>query len=95
MQASGASDKVVSQSKSPVVLEIRGTHHVHALGLLRSLSGGGRAHLDGRAGTGQKASVGDALPPSDPSTLKFNPPVGKPKIPIMPLLILRRKKPGK
>lgn len=48
--------------------------------------------LEGRAGTGQNTFMGEALPPSDHSTLKFNPLVGKPKIPIMPLLISCREK---
>lgn len=95
MQAAGASDKVASRSKSPVVIEIRGSHHMHTLVLLRSMSGGGRALLVGRARTGQKAFAGEALPPADPSTLKFNPLVREPKIPIMLLLISCRKESGK
>ena len=91
MQAAGVSDKVALQSKSPVVIVIRGTHHMHAVGLLRSMLGGGGALSDGRAGSGQKAFVGEALPPLDPSTIKFNPLVGELKIPIMLLLISCRK----
>lgn len=81
-----------------MVIEIRGARHIQALGLLRSVSGGGRALLDRRVRTGQKAFVGEALPPSDPSTSKFNPLLREPGvggIPIMLLLISCRRELGK
>lgn len=50
MQAAAVSDKVASQSHSPVVMEIRGAHHPHAQGLPHSVAGRGQGSSGGKIG---------------------------------------------
>lgn len=71
VQAAGASDKWMG-SQSLVVAGLRA---LPGSGLLRPVPvlGRGRAPLQGRAGTGQKAFAREALPPLDPNTLKCYP----------------------